>query len=640
MASQKAFESIRDRIASAARIVKTVNNESQRSKMIGKQADLIVGAVTKISLRASDVAELSEMVTAARFGEEVETMILDAILAAPDADEEDGSKHQDYTSLCNYLTQSVWNDCGQDPDALNDHVIGLGLRDPSEPTIQMMIYVCSYQQNGRRELQTMSVDVGHAAFLAMKRSFLGRVKHAEPLLEPPCKKLPEMPETFCEARPMTYQSAFGEDVPIENIIPYADRFLVKRFPQRMGRKARESMKSQINVLELQRLRQELHHRDAKRRAVDDDCELKYFGRWSGSPEHSRGEMMQRRPSPLTRMQNALSNPRPLNFRSSPSGSGAPRIALTWKDDEEGEAEEEEPLGDRIRHELRTGVRRKRTDEDVQKDLEEIENQEDAANKEEQQQQHLSQAMAPWRRRPTSSWSTEGHKGNVQTTSTAGHKAEAPVSATSELQGAGRKSVIEMVNAIEGAYARKKDEKDKAKEAEKERKRVEREAEKEKKKLEKAKEAEAEAAKDAASGKAKRLRKKTTPSAEGAAPPRVVAAASAKKEPKKVAAVAATPTISGYLDMDTDSNDNTDSGLDEDARKVLPKLDHEKSRSQVLVRTGFTGLGRGQSLQLKYKCQKTKEDAFKKGRLLCRKMCRQRGVADADMPNKFKEIIWD
>ena len=111
------------------------------------------------------------------------------------------------------------------------------------------------------------------------------------------------------------------------------------------------------------------------------------------------------------------------------------------------------------------MRRKRTDEDVQKDLEEIENQEDAANKEEQQQ-HLSQAMAPWRRRPTSSSSTEGHKGNVQTTSTAGHKPEAPVSATSELQGAGRKNVIEMVNAIEGAYGRKKDEKDKAKEAEK------------------------------------------------------------------------------------------------------------------------------------------------------------------------------
>ena len=147
MASQKAFECIRDRIASAARIVKMVNNEATRSKILGKQADVIVGAVTKVSLRASDVAELSEMVTAARFGEEVETRILDAILAAPDADEEDGSKHQDYTSLCNYLTESVWNDCGQDPDALNDHVIGLGLREPSEPTIQMMIYVCSYQQN-------------------------------------------------------------------------------------------------------------------------------------------------------------------------------------------------------------------------------------------------------------------------------------------------------------------------------------------------------------------------------------------------------------------------------------------------------------------------------------------------------------
>ena len=67
-----------------------VNNEATRSKILGKQADVIVGAVTKVSLRASDVAELSEMLTAARFGEEVETRILDAILAAPDADEEDG----------------------------------------------------------------------------------------------------------------------------------------------------------------------------------------------------------------------------------------------------------------------------------------------------------------------------------------------------------------------------------------------------------------------------------------------------------------------------------------------------------------------------------------------------------------------
>ena len=155
-----------------------------------------------------------------------------------------------------------------------------------------------------------------------------------------------------------------------------------------------------------------------------------------------------------------------------------------------------------------------------------------------------------------------------------------------------------------------------------------------KQLEQAKEAEAEAAKRAAHGNAKRLRKKTTPSAEGAAPPRVVAAASPKKEPKKVAAAS---TISDHP-MDTDSNDDTDSGLDEDARNVLPRLDHEQSRSQVLVRTGFTG--RGQSLQLKYKCEKSKAAALKKGRLLCRKMCRQRGLADADIPNRFKDIIWD
>ena len=129
-----------------------------------------------------------------------------------------------------------------------------------------------------------------------------------------------------------------------------------------------------------------------------------------------------------------------------------------------------------------------------------------------------------------------------------------------------------------------------------------------------------------------MRKKTTPSAEGAAPPRVVAVASPEKEPKKVAAA----SMLGTWVLDTDSNDDTDSGLDEDQRNVLPKLDHEKSRSQVLVRTGFRG--RGQSLPLKYSCLKTKEDAFKKGRLLCRKMCRQRGVADADMPNKFKDYI--
>lgn len=210
MASSKAYESLRDRIASAARIVRTVAHETHRTKMIAKQCDFLVSALAKVSLRACEVAELSEMVSAARFGEEFETIILDAILVAPDADdEEEGSKHQNYTNLCNYLTESVWNDCGEEPDALNDHLVALGLRDPNEPTIQMMIFVSSYIQNGNVDIETMTFDVGHAAFLAMKRAFIARVQKADPLLEPKCSMLPAKPDTFRESRPKTYQNAFG-----------------------------------------------------------------------------------------------------------------------------------------------------------------------------------------------------------------------------------------------------------------------------------------------------------------------------------------------------------------------------------------------------------------------------------------------
>ena len=79
-----------------------------------------------------------------------------------------------------------------------------------------------------------------------------------------------------------------------------------------------------------------------------------------------------------------------------------------------------------------------------------------------------------------------------------------------------------------------------------------------------------------------------------------------------------------------SEDEVDHSSDEDMG--VPKLYHEKSRSQYLVRTGAKGPG--QSLQLKYTSDAEKREADARDKRLVRRLFKQRRMP---IPHKYLDL---
>jgi hypothetical protein len=574
-ARMASYASLKDRVSAAGRVGKTYKNEEQRAKMMGKQTDWIIDVLGKLFLNASEVAEISEMVVAARFGEELETQIQEAILAVPEREDKTHTGKQDYTMFCNYLTDHVWGACGEDPEVLNDHLMCLGLRDPNEPTIQMMIFATSYQQHGLA-LATMTLEVGNSAFLAMKRSFKDRVAAAEPPISW-YKKLPALPATLLEVDPTTYQNALGEDWPIECPIPLAHRHLVKRFPQRMGiKKKQASASAAFNTralqLQRQRTREELdmHYRvDA---VSDEDNMLQGFKWFGKSPSRELATIPPTRTPPAKRLRDTMENwSRDTKEKYSDEWEGFSSWSAGWGRSSSWRA----------------------------RDAAEEEKEADWRGTEREQ------ALVPWRRCQTVV-EKEPWPDNQSTDLVPQNKA----CAASQLQGANRKGVLDVVETIEKSYGVKKADREAAKEAAKIASKAAKEAEKLSKKT-------VAAPKGNEKG-GKKTRKKGGKKGAVAAPVKTVA--------KKAKVAADAPDNFPSSDGSSDSCSEVDDDI-----KVLPKLDWERSRSQVLVRTGIKGTG--QSLKLPYTDGPTQVAALQKGRLLCRKMCRRRGLA---IPEKFNE----
>jgi hypothetical protein len=587
MSSVKVYAAVKGRIQAATRLLEAIKSEDIRSKTAEKHCKIIMDALRgSVGLRPFEAADLSELVSNAGFGEANETAILTAIMECPDGgigDAESESKRQNYRALCNYLPEGVWDACGADPDVLCDTAAMLGLRDPDEPTVAMMVFLCTYRGQGRRWVYQMPPDVGHSAFLAMKRAFKVRVGSADELREPLASLLPEDPETFQASHPEAYAMTFGDEPPIPCPIPVDDLVdLLKRFPQRMGRNKRAASASMSATTQLHRALDDcvdrlnvnpLARADAKRRLKDTSLPgLTFFGKFK--EEESAVQSPYQRPSPAQRGCAAVWS------ASRPSPSMAPILDAPGGH-VAGEAEAAPAL---------STPRARPTCSP---------------------QPAPSTALVKWR--PTSSLGAYGDAYVPGGAAEAKEPSNPKVDATSQLEGPRRKSVLDVVAHIEEAHNNKKEDAKAAKAKDKEEHKAAKAKEKEEAKASKDK-------KNAQAGKSKihaassvRLRVKQPVSAKGGAK----AAKKDSVEPKK-AAVSARDWIGGSSEEDSD----TEAGDDEP--KVYPLLHHEKSRKQYLVRTGLTGSG--QSHNIEYTNEHTRIHALRKARLMCRRMCRQRGLA--------------
>ena len=220
----------------------------------------------------------------------------------------------------------------------------------------------------------------------------------------------------------------------------------------------------------------------------------------------------------------------------------------------------------------------------------------------------STALVKWR--PTFS---VGAYGDAYVPGGAAEAKEPSVDARTQLEGPRRKSVLDVVAHIEEAHNNKKEDAKAAKAKEKAEAKAAKANEKEEAKAPKDKENAQAGKSEIHAASSVRLRVKQPVSAKGGAK----AAKKVSVEPKK-AAVSARDWIGGSSEEDSD----TEAGDDEP--KVYPLLHHEQSRKQYLVRTGLKGSG--QSRNIEYTNEHARIRALRKARLMCRRMCRQRGLA--------------
>lgn len=578
MSSVKVYAAVKGRIRAAARLLEAIKSEDIRSKTAAKHCKIITDALRGgAGLRPFEAADLAELVSNAGFDEAIETDIVTAIMECPDVSiGESESKHQNYRALCNYLPEGVWDACGADPDVLCDTAVKLGLRDPDEPTIAMMVFLCTYRGQGRRWVYQMPPDVGHSAFLAMKRAFKVRVGMVYELREPLASLLPEDPESFQASHPETYAMTFGDEPPIPCPIPVDDLVdLLKRFPQRMGRTKRAASASMSATTQLHRALDDcvdrlnvspLARADAKRRLKDTELPgLTYFGKFK--EEERAVKSPNQRPSPAQRgCASARSAARPsmAPILDAPDGHVA------------GEAEAVPAL---------STPRARPTCSP---------------------QPAPSTALVKWR--PTFSLGAYGDAYVPGGAAEAKEPLNPKVDATSQLEGPRRKSVLDVVAHIEEAHNNKKEDAKAAKAKDNEERRAAKAKEKE----------EANAPKDkenAQAGKTRRIRireKQPVPAKGGAK-----AAKRNSVKPKK-----AVVSAKDWIGCSSEENSDTEAGDDEP--EFHPKLDHEQSRKQYLVRTGLKGSG--QSHNIGYTNEHTRIHALRKARLICRRLCRKRGLA--------------
>jgi len=141
MAARKDYEKVKQRLCATARLLASQKHASHRTKVEERQADLIIEGMPTLTILEG--AELSAIVNNANFSQKIEEMILDRIIMVSNKEEDQigaEAKHQSYASIGNYFTAEVWHSCGGNPEEIINHAIGLGLRNPDEPTVALITF--------------------------------------------------------------------------------------------------------------------------------------------------------------------------------------------------------------------------------------------------------------------------------------------------------------------------------------------------------------------------------------------------------------------------------------------------------------------------------------------------------------------
>ena len=195
-----------------------------------------VQALLRVSpLGTEDLGKVAEAIQSAGFADADAAAILDTVAdlagsgGAQPVLKAKRVTTQDYTEMRHYLVPSVMASLKEEKAVgdLMDHLLRLGLRNPSEPTFQMMTVLVLHATEGYDKTQEMAPATKLLFNQSMKDSFRGRAKLVANSIFY-VEALPGDPAVFKREFPSLYAAAFKDSAPMPAPISELEWTILKR----------------------------------------------------------------------------------------------------------------------------------------------------------------------------------------------------------------------------------------------------------------------------------------------------------------------------------------------------------------------------------------------------------------------------
>ena len=205
-------------------ILSALRGRPGHGKVSSAERHRLQSSLRMVALGSLDLARIAEGVLGAGFQPDDEAALLDTIaegagqaVQAPLA-KAGRSSMRNYEQLANYLPETVWSHIkeGHIQDYI-DFLMRLGLRNPSEPTSQVMALVVLHQTDGFVRACEMAPHMKLEFVKSIKTMFKVRAK----LVVSPvafAQSLPQMPEDLRKQYPVLYEAAFSAEGPVASRI--------------------------------------------------------------------------------------------------------------------------------------------------------------------------------------------------------------------------------------------------------------------------------------------------------------------------------------------------------------------------------------------------------------------------------------
>ena len=144
---------------------------------------------------------------------------------------------QDYRSFVNFMKQSTWQRIREGEYApLMEDLVQLGLRNPGEPTSQMLGLVILHQTAGFEKAMEMEPDTRHDFVKSMKKLAKAKLK-AAPAALAHLSSLPKTPEQLLQQHPEIHNFTFASEGPVKSPIPELELSQLREVTRMRARRA-------------------------------------------------------------------------------------------------------------------------------------------------------------------------------------------------------------------------------------------------------------------------------------------------------------------------------------------------------------------------------------------------------------------